>query len=127
MIQEIQRLNPVDLSDPSKYGFAHITVVPAGSTLVCISGQFGEDKYGNPVSNDFTAQLKQSCLNLCTALAAVGATPEQHDAEKQRLISIERNAMWLGKQKPTSTLIPVPRLAEEWMLFEIDAVVAMHS
>lgn len=135
MIQEIQRLNPVNLSDPSKYGFAHITVVPAGSTLVYISGQFGEDKNGAPVSDDFATQLKQSFSNLRTAIAAVGATPEQivkitilsveHDAEKQRLISIERNAMWQGKQKPTSTLIPVPRLALDWMLFEIDAVVAI--
>lgn len=64
MIQEIQRFNPVDLSDPSKYGFAHITVVPAGSTLVYISGQFGENKNGDPVSNDFTTQLKQSFSNL---------------------------------------------------------------
>ena len=31
--------------------------------------------------------------------------------------------MWLGEQKLTSALIPVPRFAEEWMLFEIDAVV----
>ena len=108
MIQEIQRLNSVDKSDSSEYGFAHITVIPAGSTLVCISDQFGKDKYGNPVSDDFMVQLKQSFLNLCTALAAVGANPEQvvkitilsvaHDAEKQRLISIERNAMWLGEQ-----------------------------
>jgi enamine deaminase RidA (YjgF/YER057c/UK114 family) len=34
---------------------------------------------------------------------------------------MERNAMW-GDRKPASTLIPVPKLALDGMLFEIDAV-----
>jgi enamine deaminase RidA (YjgF/YER057c/UK114 family) len=135
MTKEIQRINPVGLSDPSEYGFAHIIVVPAGASLVYIAGQFGEDENGNPVSDDFATQLKQAFSNLRTALAAAGATPEQvvkitllsvaHNAEKQRLISIERNAMWKGDRKPASTLIPVPRLALDWMLFEIDAVAVL--
>ncbi|MBD2305156.1 RidA family protein [Chroococcidiopsis sp. FACHB-1243] len=135
MNREIQRINPTRLSDPSGYGFAHITVVPAGATLVYIAGQFGEDEHGNPVSDDFATQLKQAFSNLRTALAAAGTTPEQvvkitllsvaHDAEKQRSISIERNAMWQGDRKPASTLIPVPRLALDWMLFEIDAVAVL--
>ena len=47
MNREIQRINPVRLSDPSHYGFAHITVVPAGASLVYIAGQSGEDEYGH--------------------------------------------------------------------------------
>jgi len=69
-------------------------------------------------------------------LAAVGATPEQvvkitvlsvdHDERKQKLISAARNKMWSDDLiKPASTLIPVPRLAGDGMLFEIDAVVAI--
>jgi enamine deaminase RidA (YjgF/YER057c/UK114 family) len=51
-----------------------------------------------------------------------------HDAEKQKLISAERNALWPDKlAKPASTLIPVPRLASDDMLFEIDAIAAISS
>lgn len=137
MVQEIQHINPTGLHDPSHHGYTHVTTVPADTTLVYIAGQLGEDETGNPVAADFATQLKQSFVNLRTALAAVGATPEQvvkitilsvaHDAEKQRLISAERNAMWQGKRKPASTLIPVPRLAVEGLLFEIDAVAAIAN
>lgn len=137
MVREIQHINPVGLSDPSNYGYAHVTVVPSGATLVYIAGQLGEDENGNPVCDDFAVQLKQAFSNLRTALAAAGATPEQvvkitllsvnHDWEKQRLISRERNAMWNGDRKPASTLIPVPRLAVDGMLFEIDAVAVIPN
>jgi enamine deaminase RidA (YjgF/YER057c/UK114 family) len=50
-----------------------------------------------------------------------------HDAEKQQLISAARNQMWSGDRQPTSTLIPVPRLAVEGLLFEIDAVAAIPN
>ncbi|MBW4473924.1 MAG: RidA family protein [Stenomitos rutilans HA7619-LM2] len=137
MAPAIQHINPVGLHDPSHYGYTHVTTVPANSTLVYIAGQLGEDETGNPVATDFAAQLKQAFANLRIALAAVGATPEDvvkitvlsvdHDAEKQRLISAERNAMWQGERKPASTLIPVPRLAVEGLLFEIDAVAVISN
>lgn len=137
MAPAIQRINPSGLHDPSHYGYTHVVTVPANTTLVYIAGQLGEDETGNPVAVDFAAQLKQAFVNLRTALAAVGATPEHvvkitvlsvdHDAEKQRLISMERNAMWQGDRKPASTLIPVPRLAVESLLFEIDAITAIPN
>jgi len=135
-MREIQWLNPNGLRDSSEYGYTQITVVPPGTFLVYVAGQLGEDENGDFLL-DFAAQLKQAFANLRTALAAVGATPEQvvkitilsvdHDAEKQRLISLERNAMWPDDRKPASTLIPVPRLAVEGLLFEIDAIVAVPS
>ena len=137
MAEAIQHINPTGLHDPSHYGYTHVTTVPANTTLVYIAGQLGEDATGKPVAADFATQLKQSFANLRTALAAVGATPEQvvkitilsvdHDAEKQRLISAERNTMWQGERKPASTLIPVPRLAVEGLLFEIDAIAAITN
>lgn len=137
MTSVIQHINPSGLNDPSHYGYTQVTTVPANSTLVYIAGQLGEDETGNPVAPDFATQLKQAFANLRTALAAIGAAPEDvvkitvlsvdHDAEKQRLISAERNAMWQGDCKPASTLIPVPRLAVEGMLFEIDAVAAISN
>lgn len=35
--------------------------------------------------------------------------------------------MWQGDRKPASTLIPVPRLAVDGALFEIDAIVAIPN
>lgn len=136
MNKEIQRINPAELSNPSHYGFTNIVIVPADRTLVFIAGQGGRDENGN--FGDFETQLKQAFANLRTALAAAGATPEQvvkitvlsvdHDAKKQELISAERNSMWSDDLiKPASTLIPVPRLAGDGMLFEIDAIAAIPN
>ncbi|MCC5649831.1 RidA family protein [Nostoc sp. XA013] len=137
MVQQIQHLNPPGFFDPSHYGFTHVVTVPANTTLIYIAGQLGMDETGNLVAADFAAQLKQAFANLRAALAAVGATSEDvvkitvlsvdHDAEKQQLISAARNEMWSGDRKPTSTLIPVPRLAVEGLLFEIDAVAAIPN
>lgn len=136
MNQEIQRINPVELGDPSQYGFTNVVIVPQDRTLIYVAGQGGRDSQGN--LGDFVTQLKQAFINLRIALAAAGATPEQvikitvlsvdHDADKQKLISAERNAMWSNDLiKPVSTLIPVPRLAGDGMLFEIDAIAAIPS
>ncbi len=136
MTKKIQRINPDELGNPSHYGFTNIVIVPANKTLVFIAGQGGRDAQGN--FGDFEAQLKQAFANLRMALAAAGATPEQvvkitvlsvdHDARKQELISAERNAMWSEDLiKPASTLIPVPRLAGDGMLFEIDAIAAIPN
>ncbi|PZO17880.1 MAG: hypothetical protein DCF25_10560 [Leptolyngbya foveolarum] len=134
MTQTIQHLNPSELGNPSHYGFTNVVVVPTNKILIFIAGQGGRDPQGN--MGNFEAQLKQAFANLCIALAAAGATPEQvvkitvlsvdHNAEKQKLISAERNALWPDDLvKPASTLIPVPRLAGDKMLFEIDAIAAI--
>ncbi len=127
----MQFINPPGLNNPSDYGYTQAVVVPSGSSLVYIAGQYGADENDNLVSDDFAIQMKQSFANLKIALAAVGATPEDvvkitilsvnHDEEKLRLISSERNSFW-SSHKPASTVIPVPKLAGDGMLFEIDAV-----
>ncbi len=134
---QIQHINPDRLGNPTHYGFNTVVIPPLDSTLVFIAGQGGRDKAGH-LADDFETQLKQAFANLRTALAAAGATPEQvvkitvltvdHNADKQRLISAERNAMWPNELgKPASTLIPVPRLAGDGMLFEIDAIAAIPT
>lgn len=129
-------INPSGLNNPSSYGYTQAVVVPSGSSLVYIAGQYGIDENGNLVSDNFAVQLKQSFANLRTALAAVGATPEDvvkitilsvdHDEEKLHLISAQRNSFW-SNCKPASTLIPVPKLAVDGMLFEIDAVAVIPN
>ena len=134
MTQTIQHINPPELGNPSHYGFTNIVILPTNQKLIFFAGQGGRDQQGH--LGDFQAQLKQAFSSLRKALAAADVTPEQvvkitvlsvdHDAEKQKLISAERNAMWPDELiKPASTLIPVPRLAGDGMLFEIDAIAAV--
>ena len=136
MTQPIQHLNPNALGDSSGYGFSQVVVVPSDRTHIYIAGQGGRNPQTGEMPTTFEAQMKQAFVNLRAALDAAGATPEQvvkitilsvdHTREKQQLISAERNAMWSDAQvKPASTLIPVPRLAGDDMLFEIDAIAAI--
>lgn len=47
-----------------------------------------------------------------------------HDAEKLKIIIEEFQKMWPDKQFPVNTLIPVPKLALDGMLVEIEATAA---
>lgn len=136
MTATIQLINPAGLYDPSANGYTHVAVVPAGATLVYLAGQGGEDQDGNLV-DDFTTQLRQAFANLRIALTAASARPEQvvklttlivnHDEIKLQQLGAEVQAIW-GNRPPTQTLIPVPRLALDGMLFEVEAVAAIpHS
>ncbi|MEL6221779.1 MAG: RidA family protein [Cyanobacteria bacterium J06626_14] len=130
----MQFINPPELADSSHYGFSQAVIVPPDTTLVYIAGQGAGQREDGTYSLSFSEQVDQVFSNLRTALAAVGASPEtvikitvlsvDHTDEKLRIISAARNAFW-PNQKPASTLIPVPRLATEGMLFEIDAVAAI--
>ena len=130
----MQYINPPELGDSSHYGFSQAVIVPPGSQLVYIAGQGGADRNGD--YGTFTQQLKQSFANLHTALTAVGAVPEDvvkitilsvnHNEDKLKLISAQRRSFW-SNHKPASTLIPVPRLASDRMLFEIDAIALISN
>ena len=135
MVREIQHLNPVGLYDPTANGYTHVAIVPPGATIVYIAGQGGEDEKGNLVG-DFTAQMQQAFANLRVALAAAGNCPEQvvklttlvvdHNESKLQQLTAEVKRIW-GERSPTQTLIPVPRLALDGMLFEVDAVAVMPN
>jgi enamine deaminase RidA (YjgF/YER057c/UK114 family) len=135
MNREIQRINPVGLYDPSPNGYTHVAIAPSGTTIIYIAGQGGEDENGN-LANDFATQLKQAFANLCTALTAAGTRPEyvlklttlvvNHDESKLQQLGAEVQAIW-GDRTPTQTLIPVPRLALDGMLFEVDAVAVLPN
>lgn len=132
----IQHINPPELGNPSNYGFTNIVVVPPDAKLVFIAGQSGADGQGGYGS--FEAQLERAFEKLRKALDSVGATPAQvtkitvlcanYSLEKQKLISAKRNQMWPDDTvKPASTIIPVPRLSHDDMLFEIDAIAAIPA
>lgn len=137
MTDPIQRINLPDLGDTSDYGFSQIAMASAGSRLAFIAGQ-GGGKHGDvETADDFATQLTDAFANLRKALTAIDATPDdvikitilsvEHDMEKLKLISAARKEMWPGDNQPASTLIPVPRLASDGMLFEIDAVAVVAN
>lgn len=126
-------VNPPNLGDPSPNGYSTAVIVPAGARLAYISGQGGHDSTGN-LSPDFAVQVKQAYANLLTAIEALGARPDQvakltvfvvdHDMSKLGVLTSSVIETF-GDRLPAQTLVPVPRLAVDPMLFEVEAVVVL--
>ena len=127
-------VNPQNLYDPSPNGYSTAVIVPRQGRLAYISGQGGQDSTG-ALSPDFAVQVKQAYANLRTALDALGARPDQvakltvfvvdHDMSKLPVLTENVKTMF-GAALPAQTLIPVPKLAIDPMLFEVEAVVVLE-
>ncbi|MBA1348382.1 RidA family protein [Rhizobium sp. WYCCWR 11146] len=127
-------VNPKNLYDPSPNGYSTAVIVPRQGRLAYISGQGGQDSTG-ALSPDFAVQVKQAYANLRTALDALGAKPDQvakltvfvvdHDMSKLEVLTRNVKDMF-GVALPAQTLIPVPKLAIDPMLFEVEAVVILE-
>lgn len=130
-IESVQFINPEGLYDPSPNAYTHMAVVPAGQTLVYVSGQGGETADGN-LDADFRTQLRQAFDNLSIALAAQGLTLQDvvkqttlvvdHSEARLAILTEESLKVWPERKSPVNTLIPVPRLALDGMLIEIEVL-----
>lgn len=126
-------VNPQTLYDPSPNGYSTAVIVPRAGRTAYISGQGGQDGTG-ALSPDFAVQVEQAYANLRAALDALGAGPDQvakltvfvvdHDMSKLGVLTGAVKNMF-GKALPAQTLIPVPKLAIDAMLFEVEAVVML--
>jgi enamine deaminase RidA (YjgF/YER057c/UK114 family) len=126
-------VNPQNLYDPSPNGYSTAVITPRGARVAYISGQGGQDSTG-ALSLDFAVQVKQAYANLRTALEGIGAKPNQiakltvfvvdHDMSKLEVLTRNVKEMF-GEALPAQTLVPVPKLAIDPMLFEVEAVVAI--
>lgn len=126
-------VNPKTLYDPTPNGYSTAVIVPAGARLAYISGQGGQDGTGG-LSPDFAVQVKQAYANLGAALDALGAKPDQvakltifvvdHDMSKLQVLTESVKGMF-GASLPAQTLVPVPKLAIDPMLFEVEAIVVL--
>jgi enamine deaminase RidA (YjgF/YER057c/UK114 family) len=126
-------VNPPSLGDPSPMGYSTAVIIPAGKRIAFVSGQAGFDNKGQ-LSSDFAAQVKQTYTNLGVALEGIGAKANQvvklnifvvnHDMSKLGILTQSVTEMF-GKTLPAQTLISVPKLALDPMLFEVEAVVAL--
>ena len=128
-------VNPDTLFDPAPYGFSHAVVVNGAKKMVYIAGQGGEDTHGN-LQNNFEAQVRQAYKNILTVLESTNAKPHQvlklttyvvdYDQSKLSIMTKELKALF-GNHLPAQTLVPVPRLALDGMLFEVDAIAALDK
>jgi enamine deaminase RidA (YjgF/YER057c/UK114 family) len=126
-------VNPQNLFDPTPNGYSTAVIAPAGARMAYISGQGGQDNMGG-LSPDFAVQVKQAYANLRAALDGLGARPDQvakltifvvdHDMSKLEVLTQAVKEMF-GETLPAQTLIPVPKLAIDPMLFEVEAIVML--
>ena len=131
---QLSIVNPPNLFDPTPNGYSTAVIVSAGAKLAYISGQGGQDSTGG-LSTDFAAQVKQAYVNLGAALEGIGAKPDQvakltifvvdHDMSKLGVLTENVKAMF-GDRLPAQTLVPVPKLAIDPMLFEVEAIVVLN-
>lgn len=127
--------NPPGLYDPRPNGYSHVAVADTPARWVLAAGQGGENAQGE-LSPDFAVQLRQAFDNVETALRGVHAglgdivrlqlLVVDHDEAKLAHYSAEVLRRW-GEQRlaPACTLIPVPRLALDGMLVEIEATAVL--
>ncbi|MDA3462395.1 RidA family protein [Acinetobacter nosocomialis] len=123
-------INPSTLYNPTPNTYSHIAVVQNFKNIIHIAGQGGEDSKGE-LSPNFEEQATQVFNNIQNALTAAEAKisdiavlrvliVDHSDEKHQILIKIMQN-LWKNHPFPACTLIPVPRLALERMLIEVEA------
>ena len=126
-------VNPGHLHDPTPNGYSTAVITPGVGRLAFVSGQGGQDATG-ALSPDFAAQVEQAYANLGAVLDALGASPAQvvkltvfvvdHNMSKLGVLTQNVSRIF-GGTLPAQSLVPVPRLAIDPMLFEVEAVVAL--
>lgn len=127
---QLRFINPPGLYDPRANGYTHVVVTPAQARTVFVAGQGGEDATGH-LSADFGEQLRLAFTNLRMALAGAGASVHDvakltvlvvdHTEQRLALFSQAVRSLWPDGAAPACTLVPVPRLALDGMLVEIEA------
>ena len=126
-------VNPAGLYDPAPNGYSHVIVAEGVTRIAYVAGQGGENQTG-ALAPKFADQVKQAYANLRTVLNAVGAKPHQVtkittyvvDYDQSMLNVMTRHVKEMfGDSLPAQTLIPVPRLALDGMLFEVDAIAVL--
>ena len=126
-------VNPPNMFDPTPNGYSTAVIVPSQGRMAYISGQGGQDSTGG-LSPDFATQVKQAYANLAAALEGLAARPDQvaklttyvvdHDMSKLDVLTRAVKEMF-GDTLPAQTLVPVPKLAVDPMLFEVEAIVLL--
>lgn len=135
-INELIHLNPQGLHDPTSSGYTHVVVAPSAGKTIYVSGQCGYH-IGDGGVQDFTAQLNDALANMIIALQAGGASVYDvvrinlfivnHTEELLPIWATAAKNVWGEGPYPASTLIPVPRLALNGLLVEIEATAVVTA
>ncbi len=131
----IEYKNPETLFDPTPFAFSHATSSVGNGKYIFISGQSGGEDLHHHLSTDFRKQVQFALKNLETVLKEYHLKPDDvlkitvlivdHDQEKLKIWTEEMHKVWKNNKFPASTLIPVPKLALDGMMIEVDATAFM--
>ena len=126
----LAHINPAGVYDPAPNGYTHVVVAAQSGRPGYAAGPGGAHRAGERAP-DFATQLAQALDNMRRVLEAAGATV--HDVARLTLLVVDhseaRLALWTEAAQrvwgdaptPACTLIPVPRLALDGMLVEVEA------
>ncbi len=123
-------INPDGLYNPAPNGFSHVVISKGGNSIVHFAGQGGENKEGK-LSPEFEKQVEQAYKNLRIAIEAANVKPNQVAKLTTYVVNYDQSMLdvmtkhvvkMFGEALPAQSLVPVPRLALDGMLFEVDAV-----
>jgi 2-iminobutanoate/2-iminopropanoate deaminase len=123
--QDIQRVNPEGMTQPTAY-----THLVKFDKLLFIAGQVALDVDGNVIgAGDMKAQVRQVLENLKTILASEGADFSNIVKTNIYTTDIEEffetgdiRREYFAGHAPTSTLVQIERLARPVFLVEIEAI-----
>lgn len=123
-------INPSTLYNPTSNAYSHVAVVKNFKNIIHVAGQGGENSQGE-LSQSFKEQANQAFDNIQYALKAANAELSNiavlrvlvvdHSVEKHQILVKIMQTLWKNHPFPACTLIPVPRLALEHMLIEVEA------
>ncbi|MED7819642.1 MULTISPECIES: RidA family protein [unclassified Francisella] len=124
--------NPNSIYDPTVNAYSHSVSTNGSGDIVFVSGQSGGEGLNHKLSDSFETQVQEALKNLLLVLGSQDLKPDDvakitvlivdHDLEKLKIWTREALKVWSKDKLPASTLIPIPRLALDGMLIEVDAV-----
>ncbi|OJA07483.1 RidA family protein [Halomonas sp. QHL1] len=127
-------VNPAEPYDPAPNGYSHAVVASGGSRVAYVAGQGGENAQG-VLPESFADQVAQAYRNLRIVLGELDASPRQVTRINTYVVNYDPSMLAVmthyvketfGDALPAQTLVPVPRLALDGMLFEVDATAVLE-
>ncbi len=128
--------NPKGLFDPTSVCFVQTVSAPTNGRYLFVAGQVGSESDEESSFKDFRTQTQTVFKNLRIALEANEASPKNvvkqtvlivdYDYDKLEILKEEAQKFY-GDSFAASTLIPVPRLAIDGMLIEIDVTAYLKN
>lgn len=114
--------------------FSHVTTTQGPTKLIYTSGQVGTNEDGT-VPSKYEDQVDRAFVNLSECLNAAGAVVTDIIQLRWYIVGYSSKNRYhakvlldfLGGHRPATTLVPVPALAKEEYLFEIEAVAAIRD